>query len=280
MSAMEKEILKENFELPCAISVATSDSGCGAGIQADLLTFAANGVYGCTALAAITAQNPNKVSLISGFETSNSLSAQLDAVFEFYKPNSAKTGMLFSLKSVEETVKFFSERKDVPLVVDPVMISTSGAKLLCDEALDLMKSSLIPISKVFTPNMDEAEFLLGGIKIDEKNFEDCAKKLRDIYGANALLKGGHLKGEKVFDCLAMLNGEVCTITGTRVNNVNTHGSGCTLSAAIAAHLARGSNLPDSCEKAKRYIENGMKNAISAGGQKFINHFPYLNLTKP
>lgn len=272
---MEKDFSEKKIDMPCALSVATSDSGCGAGIQADLLSFAANGVYGCTALAAITAQNPDEVSLISGVKCLGALTAQLEAVCNYYKPRAAKTGMLFKTELLEETVEFFSERKDIPLVVDPVMISTSGAKLLVDDALSLMKSSLIPLSKVFTPNMDEAEYLLGGEKIDENNFEDCAKKLRDTFGANALLKGGHLKGEKVFDCLACLSGEVFTIEGSRINGVNTHGSGCTLSAAIAAHLARGETLLNACKKAKLYIEDGMKNALGVGGDKFINHFPML-----
>lgn len=261
---------KERTKHACALSVAGSDSGGGAGIQADLLTFAANGVYGCTAIAALTAQNPDGVYAASSPDAPM-LRAQLDAVCRFYKPQAAKTGMLFDAEIAEAAADFFSEHPEISLVADPVMISTSGAKLLKDDAVKSLKKRLLPIATLITPNLDEGAALLGEGKI--ANAADAARKLRDMFGTSVLLKGGHGAGDDISDILASVGGETIEIKSKRVSGVNTHGSGCTLSAAIAANLAKGESLADACKNAQKYILACMKNPLETAGGKFINHFP-------
>ena len=258
-------------DMPCAMTIAGSDSGAGAGIQADLFAFAANGVYGTSAIAALTAQNPDEVRAISSPDSAM-LRAQAETVAEFYAPKAAKTGMLFCADIVETVADFFLKHREIALVVDPVMISTSGAKLLKDDAVSALKEKLIPLAKVFTPNIDEAEFLLGEKISDPLS---AAKKLREKFGAGVLLKGGHLKSDRLTDVLACADGKVLEFFCERIKGVNTHGSGCTLSAAIAANLAKGLPLPEAVERARTYLLAGMKNPLKVGGQYFINHFPNL-----
>lgn len=258
--------------LPAALTVAGSDSGGGAGIQADTLTFAAHGVYACTAIAALTAQNADEVAAVERV-SAKFLKAQLDCVEKFYKPTAAKTGMLFSADLVESVADFFCEHREIRLVVDPVMISTSGAKLLADDAVEAMKKRLFALAEVLTPNLDEASFLLGGEIIDKKNLLSSARKLRDAFGTSVLLKGGHLGGDQLIDALVTKSGDEFTFENQRVKNVDTHGSGCTLSSAIAANLAKGESLHSACSAAKEYILKAMQNPLCVGGRKFINHFP-------
>ena len=252
------------------MTVAGSDSGAGAGIQADLLAFAANGVYGCTAIAALTAQNPDGVSAISAPDASMLL-AQMLAVQSFYKPSAAKTGMLFNVEIVECAAEFFKSRPEIALVADPVMISTSGARLLNDDAVFALSKKLLPAATLITPNLDEAAVLLGEDKIS--NLECAAKRLRDKFATSVLLKGGHIDGDELSDCLALADGGFDTMKSRRINGVDTHGSGCTLSAAIAANLAKGYDLKSACIMARDYLIAGMRKPISVGSRKFINHFP-------
>lgn len=261
-----------SFKLPTAMTVAGSDSGAGAGIQADMLTFAAHGVYGTTAISAITAQNPDEVSSISVC-TPNTFSEQLERCIEFFRPNSAKTGMLFEAELVEIAADFFSQHKEISLVVDPVMISTSKAKLLKDDAVEVLKTKLIPQATIFTPNLDEAAALLGVEKIDSENQIDSALKLVEKYESCVLLKGGHLSTNEIADIFADKNGNVFPIKSKRIDNIDTHGSGCTLSAAISANLAKGKDLLESCKLAQAYILDCMENPLYVGGRYFINHFP-------
>ncbi len=252
------------------MSVAGSDSGAGAGIQADLLTFAAHGVYGCTAITALTAQNPDEVRAVhtpdAGF-----VRAELEAVSDYYRPAAAKTGMLSDAAVAREAADFFASRREILLVADTVMFSTSGARLLEKDAERVLEERLIPLSRVFTPNLDEARALLGGRLPKDPRAAAC--KLRDKFGAAVLLKGGHRAGDEIVDILADVSGEVFEFRGKRVRGVNTHGSGCTLSAAIAANLALGKPLPEACERARGYLVAGMKNPLETRGGKFINHFP-------
>ena len=254
---------------PCAMTIAGSDSGGGAGIQADMLAFAANGVYATCAIAAITAQNPDGVPAAAS-AGAKMLEAQMEAVENFYKPKAAKTGMLFDSENVAAVSNFFEEHRNIALVVDPVMLSTSGSRLLSDSALEAMKSRLIGISTLFTPNIDEAEILLSSKIVD---IPDAAQRLRDKYHASVLLKGGHLSGNIVCDFLAPINGGTREFKSERITNIDTHGSGCTLSAAIAARLALGEKLELACENARKYLLAAMKNPVAAGGRLFINHFP-------
>lgn len=260
---------EQKSETACAMSVAGSDSGAGAGIQADLLTFAAHGIYGCTAITALTAQNPDRVSAVYGANP-DFLTAQLEAVETFYKPKSAKTGMLFDSAIVENVADFFAKHKEISLVVDPVMISTSGSRLLRDDAVEALEKRLIPVSALFTPNLDEGAALLGAEKIGD--IEAAALSLLEKFGVPVLLKGGHLEGDDIVDILATADGKTVSIKSKRVKGVNTHGSGCTLSAAITANLAKGLTLEQSCLKAQAYILACMKNPLKISGEKFLNHF--------
>jgi hydroxymethylpyrimidine/phosphomethylpyrimidine kinase len=252
------------------MSIAGSDSGAGAGIQADLLTFASHGVYGTTAIAAITAQNPQMVSAVSAPDP-RMLEQQMNAIADFYKPKSAKTGMLFDAKIVEVVANFFKHHKEIKLVLDPVMISTSGAKLLKDDAIEMLKTKLLPIAEVITPNLDEAKALLEVDKICD--MEKSAKELSQKFGTSVLLKGGHLNGDEICDVLFTRNGDVFQFHSKRIKNIDTHGSGCTLSAAISANLAKGMSVETACKNAQTYLINGMKNPVRIFEKNFINHFP-------
>ncbi len=256
----------------CAMTIAGSDSGAGAGIQADLLTFAAHGVFGCTAITALTAQNPDGVYAVSAPDP-KVLVAQMKAVVDYFNPRAAKTGMLFDANIAKAVAEFFAQSNEIKLVVDPVMISTSGARLLKPDAVDVLKNEIIPRSSLFTPNLDEGAALLGKFKIE--NIFDAAKELREKFNTPVLLKGGHCEGDDIFDVLVDKNGDINSFKSKRVNGVDTHGSGCTLSAAIASNLAKGLNLFDSCQNAQKYILACMKNPLETAGKKFINHFPKI-----
>lgn len=261
--------MKIHNSIPCAITVAGSDSGGGAGIQADLLTFAANGVWATSAIAALTAQNPEKVTDIN-VAGGRFLLNQLEAIYTYYTPRAAKTGMLFDTDTISAAVNFFETHPDIKLVVDPVAISTSGAKLLKDDAIDILKKRLLPLATVFTPNLDEAAMLLNCDKIE--HLPSAAKELEYLYKAPVFLKGGHLESNKITDTLC-INSEIIEMTSTRIEGIDTHGSGCTLSAAITANLAKGESLVDACANARNYLLQGMMNPVAFKGKKFINHFP-------
>lgn len=274
-------------ELPVALSVAGSDSGGGAGIQADLLTFAAHGVFGTTALTALTAQNPDGVSAIhpvpAGF-----VREQAEQVARFFKIGAAKTGMLANAEIIHATADFFEAHPEIKLVLDPVMIATSGAKLIDDTAIASLRKRLIPLANVVTPNLDEAEVLLGeefawrgNASTALDNISETTEKLADALGVPVLLKGGHGNGGEVFDALAFpkaQGGFDSFVKHPRIEKTNTHGSGCTLSAAIAANLAGTPTLPDAkknladaVSRAIDYIASGIANPLPVAGNRFIAH---------
>ena len=261
--------MKNNQEIFSALTIAGSDSGGGAGIQADILTFASLGVFATSAIAAITAQNPDGVSAISTIPLA-SFKAQLEAVFEYFSPTAVKTGMLFDAEHILATADFMSKYPDVKLVVDPVMISTSGTRLLKDDAEQAMKENLLPLATLITPNLDEAEALL------EENITDmqlAAKKLSEKFSTSVLLKGGHLDSEEIIDVLYLTNSTMRIFKSSRIPNIDTHGSGCTLSAAITANFAKGFSIEQSCEYARTFLIKGMKNPLCIRSKQFINHFP-------
>jgi len=285
------EIFREKLEnqaLPVALTIAGSDSGGGAGVQADLLTFAANGVFGTTAISALTAQNPAGVSSVQAVPATF-VREQAEQVARFFEIRSAKTGMLANAEIICAVADFFEAHREIFLVVDPVMIATSGAKLLSDDAISVLRERLIPLATLVTPNLDEAEVLLGENfawrKNPETQFEDLsdsAKKLAEKLSVPALLKGGHGNGEKVFNALAFPNDEkIFGSTSERIKKINTHGSGCTLSAAIAANLAKfGSHehgkfdaemLACCVSEAENYVHRAMKKPICVAGENFIAH---------
>ena len=233
---------------PVTLSIAGSDSSAGAGIQVDLRMFSALGTYGTTAITALTAQNPGEVTAVVGMEP-DFVKAQVETVAKAMPLGAIKTGMLWSADVIQVVADFLESNPEIPCVVDPVMIATSGAKLVADEAIEVYKTQLLPRAALITPNIDEAQVLLDDKTIDAENQEQAARELSERYRCPVLLKGGHLDGNPVD--LLFEKGEVYRWTHPRLDNVNTHGSGCMLSAAIAAYLARGKSL-------RELVEHGLK----------------------
>lgn len=290
-------------ELPVALTIAGSDSGGGAGIQADLLTFAALGVFGTTAISALTAQNPDGVSGVHAVPASF-VKEQAEQVARFFKVRAAKTGMLANAEIISAVADFFEAHREILLVVDPVMIATSGAKLIDDEAISVLRDRLIPLASVVTPNLDEAEVLLGEKyawrgnseftgAAEEKAMTDAAGKLSDTLGVPVFLKGGHGNGGAIFDVFCGVPVPAGTPRGKearrsfpichpRIEKTNTHGSGCTLSAAIAAELAASfvsassgddaaARLESAVRQAVVYVCAGIGQPLSVSGERFIAH---------
>ena len=254
------------------LTIAGSDSSGGAGIQADLKTFAALGTYGMSCICALTAQNTKGVSMVVN-TPAPMVQAQLQAIYDDIPPQAVKTGMLSSPAIVKEVSHFLKERGTAPLVVDPVMVATSGDVLLEKEAIEIYKKELIPLSTLITPNIPEAE-VLAGMKIENReDMKEAAKRLMNLGPAAVLMKGGHLV-EEALDVL--YDGEDFQMfRGERVDTENTHGTGCTLSSAIAAGLAKGMTLEEAVREGKRYMEGAIKRASydSAGhGHGPVHHF--------
>ena len=245
--------------IPVALTIAGSDSGGGAGIQADLKTFAALGVHGTSVITCITAQNPIRV---FGVEpcTPAMIRKQLEAVFEQLQPHAVKTGMLLTAQVIQTVADFFENRKRPPLVVDPVMISTSGATLLESEAVEVLTRKLLPLATLVTPNIHEAEILTGRKIGSIHDMRNAARAIRERFGCAALVKGGHLlDSREAVDYYR--DGRWEMVLGVSyVRNVNTHGTGCTLSAAIAANLAKGLSLRSAIKGGKVYITNAIMNS--------------------
>jgi hydroxymethylpyrimidine/phosphomethylpyrimidine kinase len=272
------------FEYPRVLSIAGSDSGGGAGIQADLKTFAALGCYGMTAITALTAQNTMGVRAIHGVPP-QMLRDQIDAVMEDMGVHAVKIGMLHAPEIVH-TVAEAIDRHSLPhVVLDPVMVATSGAVLIDNPAIAALVKELFGRAVLVTPNLDEAALLVGRKLTNEDDMEAAAQELL-AKGANAvLLKGGHLGGEVVSDLLMGSDGVPHWMRAARIHSANTHGTGCTLSSAIAAHLALGHTLVNSVEAARSYIrlalEAGAKVRTGAGsGPLNHSHAPHAMLLKP
>lgn len=244
-----------------ALSIAGSDSSGGAGIQADIKTMTMNGVYAMTAITALTAQNTLGVMSIQE-ATPGFLKDQLDAVFEDIFPDAVKIGMVSSselVRVIAERLRFYGARN---IVVDPVMVATSGASLMKTDAVQTLIDELLPISTVITPNIPEGE-VLSGEKIQSKeDMERAAKHIGDAYGCAVLLKGGHCINDA--NDLLYAGGEIKWFTGKRINNPNTHGTGCTLSSAIASNLAKGYTLEQSVARAKSYISQALGAMLDLG----------------
>ncbi len=244
--------------IPVALSIAGSDSSAGAGIQADLRTFFACGVRGMTAITAVTAQNLAGVSAIGGIDT-ELVAAQVQSVASGFRLVATKTGMLWS-KEIIEGVAALSPLLG-QLVVDPVILSTSGSRLLEDGAIESYRQQLLPRSTLCTPNLDEAAELLDRPAITSSELPAVALELHQRFGCAVLLKGGHLEGDPI-DTLCSANGLVAW-THPRVLDVNTHGSGCALSAAITAYLALGSPLIRACEQGLGFVHRSLQQAKPA-----------------
>lgn len=244
-----------------ALTIAGSDSGGGAGIQADIKTMTVNGVFATSAITALTAQNTTGVSAI--MESSPEfLRSQLDAVFTDIYPDAIKIGMVSSSKLIETIADalIFYQAKNI--VVDPVMVATSGAKLIDDTAVKTLCLRLIPLAKVITPNIPEAEVLVGRTITSPEEMELFAKEIFDTYGCAVLIKGGHQLNDANDYLFSEAGGQ--WFLSKRIDNHNTHGTGCTLSSAIAANLAKGKDLPSSVESAKRYLSGALGAMLDLG----------------
>jgi hydroxymethylpyrimidine kinase/phosphomethylpyrimidine kinase len=254
--------------LPVAMTIAGSDSGGGAGIQADLKTFAALGVFGTSAITCITAQNPREVSAIQAIDA-DMVARQIKAVCEEFPVAAAKTGMLYSV-SIIRAVAAADVRQGIPvLVVDPVMVATSGARLLQPDAMDALCSELLPQARVITPNLQEAEILCGHAITSVEALRGAAAEIGDKFDVACVVKGGHLLGEEVVDVLYD-EGEEFVFTAPRVSAVESHGSGCAFSAAITAFMARGMLLSDAVSGAKEFVRQSLAQARPVGHHHPLN----------
>jgi hydroxymethylpyrimidine/phosphomethylpyrimidine kinase len=251
---------------PVALTIAGSDSSGGAGIQADLKTFAALGVYGASAITALTAQNTKTVAGIH-VVPAEFLRAQIDAVFGDLEVGAVKIGMVAQLASIEaiaDAIKRWSPRH---VVLDPVMVASSGGRLLAEEAVDALRQKLIPLATIVTPNLPEAAALLNGpVATSEAAIEGQGRKLLALGCPAVLIKGGHGEGSESVDYLIRAHGCVA-LSAPRVTTQNTHGTGCSLSSAIAAELAKGADLEAAVRKAKSFISG----AIAAADRFTVGH---------
>ena len=253
-----------------ALTIAGSDCSGGAGIQADLKTMTMNGVYAMSAVTALTAQNTTGVTAILNVPA-EFLAKQIDAVFEDIRPDAVKIGMVSSAELIETIAKRLCAHHAVNIVVDPVMIATSGARLIDPAAVSALKEKLLPIARVVTPNIPEAE-VLSGMKIETKqDMETASKQICAQYRCAVLCKGGHSLND-ANDLLCTPDGTLRWFEGKRIDNPNTHGTGCTLSSAIAANLAKGAPLDEAIRRAKEYLSGALADMLDLGhGSGPMNH---------
>lgn len=260
----------KSSELPVALTIAGSDSGGHAGIQADLLTFAAHGVFGTTAVTCVTAQNPDGVSAIEAMPPAF-VAEQIRQVTRYFRVRALKTGMLFSAGIIDAVADCIRARRRIPAVVDPVMVATSGAVLLKPRAIAAVREQLLPLAALVTPNLDEVGVLLGEKPATAAEMIEAGHMLARAHGVPFLIKGGHLPGGRLTDVLVRPKSGYTTWTSERVRGVDAHGGGCTLSAAIAANLARGLDLAGAVAAARIYLSRGLRRALRLSGRRFIGH---------
>ena len=252
-----------------ALTIAGSDSSGGAGIQADIKTMMANGVYAMSAITALTAQNTTGVTGIMEV-TPEFLGEQIDNIFTDIYPDAVKIGMVSASPLIEKIAGKLKEYKAENIVVDPVMVATSGSKLISDEAIATLKKELLPMATVLTPNIPEAEVLSGMEVKSEEDMIAAAKLISETYHCAVLCKGGHQLNDA--NDLLYRDGSYKWFYGKRINNPNTHGTGCTLSSAIASNLAKGYDLDTSVERAKEYISGALADMMDLGkGSGPMNH---------
>ena len=245
-------IQRPTEKLPIALSIAGSDCSGGAGIQADLKTFAALGVYGLTAVTCVVAEIPGKVSRVEAV-TPRMVRDQIEVLLKNFEVGSIKTGLLCSAEIISAVARERqSTRQRIPLVIDPVMIATSGNRLLEPAAIDAYEKELFPLATLITPNLDEGGLLLGTRIRGRQQMQRAVKALAKQFGCAILLKGGHLKGDEAIDLL-FHHGELIEFSAPFVRGVKTHGTGCTYSAAITAGLASGFSLEQAITQAKKFV---------------------------
>ncbi|MBQ0041960.1 MAG: bifunctional hydroxymethylpyrimidine kinase/phosphomethylpyrimidine kinase [Lachnospiraceae bacterium] len=252
-----------------ALTIAGSDSSAGAGIQADIKTMTSLGVYGMSAITALTAQNTTGVKSIREVDT-DFLKDQLDCVFDDIYPDAVKTGMLANAAIISTVADSLKEHKVQKLVIDPVMVSTSGSKLIADDAIETLKTKLLPLQGLVTPNIPEAEVLSGMAIKNDLDVEKAATIIYEAYGASVLLKGGH--GVSTADDYLYTGKTARWYRGERIDNPNTHGTGCTLSSAITSYLAMGLCVEEAIQKAKEYLTGAIRAGLNLGrGSGPLNH---------
>lgn len=253
------------------LTIAGSDSSAGAGVQADLKTFAALGVYGTSVITALTAQNTREVTAVHEAPP-EFVAAQIDAVVRDIRPDAVKTGMLSSAAIIEVVAAKLREYALANVVVDPVMVSKSAARLLREDAIQALVELLLPLSDVVTPNIPEAEKLVGYQLRTYLQIHDAAREIHAMGPKNVVIKGGHRDGETVVD--ALFDGrDIHEFSGPRIHTTSTHGTGCTFASAIAANLAMGDEVKEAVGAARRYLEGALVNAYPVGhGQGPVNHF--------
>jgi len=252
-----------------ALTIAGSDSIGGAGIQADIKTLEANGVYAMSVIAALTAQNTMGVQGV--WEVSaDVLEQQLRSVFNDVIPNATKVGMLYTKHNIQKTAEIFREYAVKNIVIDPVMVSTSGRNLLQKDAKEELQKNLFLLADMLTPNIPEAEVLIGKSISNKQEMEHAVKQIGETYHCAVVLKGGHACGN-ADDCL-YYQGKISWFLGKRIPNFNTHGTGCTFSSAITAELAKGMEITASVKMAKEYMNGVLKNSFNIGkGNGPLNH---------
>lgn len=255
---------------PVALSIAGSDCSSGAGIQADLKTFSAHGCHGLTAITSIVAEVPGRVSRIQLLD-SGIIAEQIRVLVEAFPIAAAKTGMLGGRAQMETVIAAWQPLKErgVPLVIDPVMVATSGSRLLDEEAVSLMTDQLFPCATLITPNLDEANVLLGGKITSRQGMEAAAHELSRRHRCAVLLKGGHLPGDDTSDLLIQ-DGVSTWFEGRRIPGIRTHGTGCTYSAAITAGLANGSPLLEAVRQGKQFVSAAIAGHFRWGDVDALN----------
>ncbi len=251
----------------CALTIAGSDSGGGAGIQADLKTFAAHGIHGVSAIAVLTAQNTSGVTAMYVPPVAF-LRAQIDACFDDFRIGAVKVGMLATAEVIHAVADALEQYKPPAIVLDPVMVATSGTRLLAEDALDALRTRLLPLATLLTPNIPEAEVLLADVIPDANSADKALLQLRDLGASAVLLKGGHLK-----EGLAVIDRYDDGITSTTFEHerlaVDGHGTGCTLASAIAANLCDGQPLAMACSNASNYVYMALRNAYQPGSSNVV-----------
>ncbi|MCZ6729701.1 MAG: bifunctional hydroxymethylpyrimidine kinase/phosphomethylpyrimidine kinase [SAR324 cluster bacterium] len=264
--------------LPVALTIAGSDSGGGAGIQADLKSFSALGVFGTSAITAITAQNPQGVAAVQGVEPQLA-AQQIAQVMDYFKVGAVKIGLLYSAEIIHAVAEALEQaiaqrnsgEEKLPVVVDPVMIATSGDRLLKEDAVDALGKRIFPLASLITPNMDEAALLSGQQVNTDEHLASAAEEIYRRYGVPVLVKGGHLKGnDEAID--ALYEGKAAEyFAAPYLQQVDSHGAGCTLSSAIAVYLMRGFPLADAISEGKNYLHQALANSLPTGKGDTLNH---------
>jgi hydroxymethylpyrimidine/phosphomethylpyrimidine kinase len=257
--------------LPVALTIAGSDSSAGAGLQADLKTFSALGVYGLTTVTCVVAETPGAVSKIEPVSV-DLVREQIEVLLRGFPVAAIKTGMLFSSDIIAEVARALSQHRSTPVVIDPVMVATSGDPLLQGDAVQIYEQELFPLAALITPNLHEASRLAGNAIVDLPGMREAGDLLRNKYGVPVLLKGGHLTGENAVDLLFHDRG-VTEFSAPFCRGVTTHGTGCTYSAAITAGLANGLGLEEAIRRAKHFVTAAIAQHHAWGPLHALNHSP-------